>query len=176
MGCNISKSRLTYTKIVLNKIGSGYHNRSCNKIQKSLDTPYSILLEFKILSKITNHPVHVLEETGLQSPTALIPFCVFGGNISVMGVKIDNFDIPFCNSFKTKIIQDQLCYSVDPNKYRNYLKANEKLGLTLFINYNEDREVLHENNYLNTSNKDAAGEDNFIQIETIGMKFLTSSP
>ena len=48
----------------------------------------------------TNHPVHIQEEDGQLSPTALLPFCEFGGNMSVMGVKIDQFDVPVCNSFR----------------------------------------------------------------------------
>ena len=38
--------------------------------------------------------------------------------MSVMGIKIDHFDIPVCTSFKDKIVENQLCYTVDPNKYR----------------------------------------------------------
>ena len=90
--------------------------------------------------------------------------------MSVMGVNIKNFDVSFCNSFKAKIKQDQLCYSVDPNKYRNYLHDEDKtLGLTLFINYNEDRELM--NYFLNTTSEDASVEDIFIKIETIGKMF-----
>ena len=83
----------------------------------------SIMLFFKgtkELQKVTNHPVHIQEEDGKLSPTAMIPFCEFGGNLSVMGVKIDHYDVPFCNSFRPKIISDQLCYTVDPNEYRKY--------------------------------------------------------
>ena len=54
-----------------------------------------------------------------MSPTALIPFCEFDGNMSIMGVKNENFNVPICNSFQEKIIGDQICYTVDPNKYRN---------------------------------------------------------
>ena len=68
------------------------------------------------LQKMTNHPVHIQEKDGQISPTALIPFCEFGGNMSVMGVKIDQIDVPVCTSFRPKIIMDQLCYTVDPNK------------------------------------------------------------
>ena len=66
-----------------------------------------------------NHPVHIIDEDGEMSPTALIPFCEFGGNMSAMGVKIDQIDVPVCNSFKEKLLGDQLCYTVDPNKYKN---------------------------------------------------------
>ena len=73
-------------------------------------------LGLKKLQGVTNHPVHIQMEDGILSPTALIPFCEFGGNMSVMGVKIDQFDVPVCKSFRPKIIQDQLCYTVDPNE------------------------------------------------------------
>ena len=49
------------------------------------------------------------------SPSAFIPFCDFGGNMATMGVKIDQFDVPVCNSFQAKILNDQLCYEVDLN-------------------------------------------------------------
>ena len=62
--------------------------------------------------------MHIQDKDGNLSPTALIPFCDFGGNMSVMGVKIDQFDVPVCNSFRPKIVQDQLCYTVDPNEGR----------------------------------------------------------
>ena len=55
--------------------------------------------------------MHIQEESGDLSSTALIPFCEFGGNISVMGVKIEQFDMSVCNSFRPKIIRDQLCYT-----------------------------------------------------------------
>lgn len=81
------------------------------------------------IHKVTNHPVHILDENGEFSPTALIPFCDFGGDMSTMGVKIDQFDVPVCNSFKSQIIQEQLCYSVDPNKFKNYSKSKNEIEL-----------------------------------------------
>ena len=51
-----------------------------------------------------------------MSPSAFIPFCEFGGNMSSMGVTIDQFDVPVCNSFQAKVLNDQLCYEVDINK------------------------------------------------------------
>ena len=85
--------------------------------------------------------MHIQDEDGVLSPTALIPFCEFGGNMSVMGVKIDQFDVPVCNSFRPKIIMDQLCYQVDPNEYKNKIDLQGDLSLSLFIHYNEDRQM-----------------------------------
>ena len=81
-----------------------------------------------------------------------------------MGIKIDQMDIPVCNSFRPKIIRDQLCYSVDPNKYKNADKIDrDKLELSLFINYNEDRQVSSLPN-----NLDYPVTDYSIIVETIG--------
>ena len=51
--------------------------------------------ESKMLQKLSNHPVHILDDEGNLSPTALIPFCEFGGNMSAMGIKIEQ--IKMCN-------------------------------------------------------------------------------
>merc|ERR1719150_1914543 len=79
---------------------------------------------------IINHPVHILTKDHLISPSAFIPFCDFGGNMSAMGVKIDQFDHPVCNSFQAKIMNDQLCYEVDLDKYsdKNNVENELKLG------------------------------------------------
>ena len=106
-----------------------------------------------------------MDQSGNLSPTALIPFCEFGGNISVMEVKIDQFDVPFCNSFRPKIIQDQLCYTVDPNNYKDQINLKGDLSITLYINYNEDKEIALENN------DTTVVDDNFIKIDTIGNHF-----
>ena len=66
----------------------------------------------KELQKVSNHPVHITDQDNELSPTAFIPFCEFSGNMSVMGIKIDQFDVPVCNSFRPKIMQDQLCYTI----------------------------------------------------------------
>ena len=59
--------------------------------------------------------------------------------MSVMGSKIDQIDVPVCNSFRPKIIRDQLCYEVDPNEYKDKINLNGELSLSLFIDCNEDR-------------------------------------
>ena len=102
---------------------------------------FSISSEIEKLLRVTNHPVHIVDQDQKLSPTALIPFCEFSGDMSIMGVKIDQFDVPVCNSFRPKIVKNQLCYEVDPNKYQKYLNEDSKLTLKLFIDQNEDREI-----------------------------------
>ena len=120
---------------------------------------FSIILGTKETKRVTNHPVHVKDKYGNLYPTALIPFCEFGGNMSAMGVKMDQYDVPFC--FRIKIIQDQLCYTVDPNEYKDRIDLEGDLSLSLFINYNEDRKITLEKNEIKAEYK-------FILIDTIG--------
>ena len=112
---------------------------------------------------MTKHPVHIVDDDGQLSPTALIPFCEFDGDLSAMGVKIEQFGVPVCKSFRPKIFQDQLCYTVDPNTFKNNHKSKE-LSLTLFINLNEERQML------TTASVDQ--EDKNIIIETTGKDSL----
>ena len=91
------------------------------------------------IHKISNHPVHVLEENGDLSPSSFIPFCQLGDK--VLGIKIPQFPIPVCNIFRPKILNDQLCYEVDLNQFKESFSASSlKKGLTLFIDNNEDRQ------------------------------------
>ena len=79
--------------------------------------------------------------------------------MSAMGVKIDQFDFPVCTSFRPKIIRDQLCYTVDPNEYKHKIDIKGELSLSLFIHYNEDRQI---------EDTDSSLDDNFIIVDTIG--------
>ena len=124
---------------------------------------------------IVNHPVHFVTNNGNMSPSAFIPFCGFGGNMSAMGIKIDEFDDPVCNSFQAKILNDQLCYEVDLNKYSNKDNIDKELssGFLFFLDYNEDRQVTFEFEQSNKNLMDriVQSENNMhasINFDTIG--------
>ena len=116
-------------------------------------------IESSNVQEILNHPVHLINKEGFLSPSALIPFCKFGGNMSNMGIKNKHFSVPVCNSFQAKVLNDQLCYEVDPNKYRKYRNNHDDLkqGLTLYIDTNDDRQTSSEESkpmiYLDTLSK-----------------------
>ena len=115
-----------------------------------------------MINKVSNNPVHIQDEDGNLNPTALIPFCEFGGNMSLMGVKIEELDYPVCNSFRPKTIQDQLCYTVDPNEYKDKIDLNGDLSFSLFINYNEDRQIENVVSF----------KDHTVIVDTIGNIFI----
>ena len=67
--------------------------------------------------------------------------------MSTMGVRIDQFNKPVCNSFKAKIYNGQVCYEVDLSKFASKeSNIEEKLntGFAFLMDYNEDRQVDQE--------------------------------
>ena len=92
---------------------------------------------------MSNHPIHIVNEDSGLSPSAFIPFCAFGNDMSSMGVKIEQFNVPVCKSFKAKNLNNQLCYEVDVKKIYDKSKISNdlKIGLLLILDYNEDRQL-----------------------------------
>ena len=90
----------------------------------------------------SNHPVHIFKRDGNLSQSAFIPFCSFGEDMTVMGVRHKLFHSPVCNSFEAVIHQDQLCYQVDLEKYKDEKRIKRQLqhGLVLLLDYNEERD------------------------------------
>ena len=127
---------------------------------------------------MSNHPVHIMPEDQQSiSPSAFIPFCSFGGNMSVMGKTIHNFNIPACDKFRPTFLDGQLCYQLDANELRNKV---DKLkiaaqGIVLLLDYNLDRMVKDEEDDLQTVGDYSILEENNkntndakIYIETLG--------
>ena len=110
----------------------------------------------KDLHRVTNHPVHIIDEKGALSPSSFIPFCSFGEDMDVMGTKLKEFEIPICNSFRAKIKSDQLCYELDLQKLKNNTLIKEQLqfGLFLVLDYNEDRQLITKNKILQKSEQE----------------------
>ena len=133
------------------------------------------------IQTVSNHPVHMYNEDGKLSPSAFIPFCAFGINMSAIGVKMEDFELPICNSFRPSVRSDQLCYEIDLEKYKSKINVERDLksGLALFLDYNEDREVVIDRNFDAlqqeefVGNVDGSKDDNeaSIYLNTIGESF-----
>ena len=82
-----------------------------------------------------------MDSQGKLSPSSFIPFCDFGGNMSVMGVKIDHFKLPVCNKFKPRVLKGQLCFQVDVNEFQDQIDMEKgmKKGLIIVMDYNFER-------------------------------------
>ena len=139
-----------------------------------------LILDF---ANVVNHPVHILTKNNQMSPSAFIPFCEFGGDMNVMGVKTSDFEEPVCNSFQEKILNDQLCYEVDLLKFSNKSNIDKelRLGFSFIMDYNKDRQVTQNQNIII---KDKSGltekivdsnlaQHALIYFDTIGKKYFS---
>ena len=98
------------------------------------------------MQKASNHPVHILNSKGDFSPSAFIPFCVFGNN--KIGEKIEDFEVPVCNIFVAKNWNDQVCFELDLNLLKDEVDIYHQLkdGLLLIIDFNEERQFKKDKN------------------------------
>ena len=95
-----------------------------------------------------------------------------------MGVHIKESYLPICNRFTAEILNDQLCYTIDINKYKDEEDFQEqlKLGLVFLMDYNEDRQVTLNDSQDNknianlVNNIDESNDDKnaLIYLNTIG--------
>ena len=95
-----------------------------------------------------------------------------------MGVKIDGFGIPVCNSFEARILNDQLCYEVDLNSFSNKdnIQNELKSGFLFILDYNEDRQVTLDKSTMHVEDKGLISrmmksdgyQDASIYLNTIG--------
>ena len=109
------------------------------------------IIDRKVMETVNNHPVHMLTTNGEFSSSSFIPFCSFGDKL--IGSKVKEFSMPVCNVFKPRLHYDQLCYETDLQELKSTnkrdLRNQLELGLTLVLDYNEERQI----NYLISKNK-----------------------
>ena len=94
------------------------------------------------IQTLTTHPVHIIDSSSSLSPSALIPFCDLGGKMDLtdLTMKLDQFSLPVCTAFRRKIFEDQLCYDVDVNVYKDPLTLEDlKLGFSFVVDLNGNR-------------------------------------
>ena len=87
-----------------------------------------------------------------------------------MGKKVKGFDNPVCDSFEAKIRNDQLCYEVDLEKFKDQKRIKEQLksGLVLILDYNLERQSETYNpKKINKLNSDENENEVHIYLDTI---------
>ena len=95
-------------------------------------------------------------------------------------MKIEQFDVPVCNSFQAKVHNDQLCYEVDLNRFsNNNIEKDLDLGFVFVMDYNEDRQVTFKGakkandsfTLVNRIDKSDENQHAFIYLDSIGILF-----
>ena len=132
------------------------------------------LIDKTLLQTLSNHPVHILKNNREFSSSSFIPFCSFGKHF--IGDKVDKFLIPVCNIFKPRNYFNQLCYEIDLQEIKDSknIKEQLELGLTLVLDYNEERQINRNAIPTNVSHEIKAfynddGDSVSIYLDTIGM-------
>ena len=102
--------------------------------------------------------------------------------MSAMGTLIDHFDVPVCNAFGEKILNDQLCYEVDLNIFTNKgnIEKELKSGFAFIIDYNEDRQFTFDMEDMSEKDEDLVSKivksddkgHAYIYLNTIGKTFI----
>ena len=84
-----------------------------------------------------------MDEFDNLNPSALIPFCMFDGDMNLLGKQTDNFSLPLCSAFQPRILDSQTCYFVDLTDVTKDMdvRQGEEHGLILFIDANNERMV-----------------------------------
>lgn len=96
------------------------------------------------LPTVTNHPAHIIDNSGKINPSSFIPFCWFGNGLDI-GLHVANFKIPVCTKFTTVLRKDQICYEIDPTLFMGNITFKEdhlRHGLMLVIDENKDRQSI----------------------------------
>ena len=104
--------------------------------------------------------------------------------MSAMSINKEPFKVPICNSFRDKILNDQLCYEVDLNRFASKANVHNELelGLNFIMDYNEDRQITNNENVIEEKNAGLASNfiesdkknHAFIYLNTIGKDILTA--
>ena len=102
-----------------------------------------IVGEIDEIQRYSTHPVHILNESDNLNPSAFIPFCAFDGDMTVLSQMRENLSFPLCSAFQPRVLDGQVCYFVDLNTAMGdrTVRQGPAHGLTLFVDYNEERMV-----------------------------------
>ena len=86
------------------------------------------------VAEVSVHPAHLLDSMERALPAALIPFCSYQANMSLLGKSGDQFPFVACDKFQPYILQGQLCYSLDlRDSVRGGSKGGKGNGLLLVL-------------------------------------------
>ena len=135
------------------------------------------LVSVEGVEELTNHPVHIHREDGQVNPSSFIPFCSFGGNMTVMGTESPYFEVPVCHAFKEVVLEKQICYEVDLNQYTRGDGKYLDSSLTFLVDTNIERQFseggtvqseLGENILDFTSHRSTETQKTMVYIGTLG--------
>ena len=78
------------------------------------------------------HPPHLIDSSGSLTPSALIPFCAYQSNMTLLGQARPDLNFTVCSKLKPTVLEGQLCYSLDLRGIQK-TKVGQNFGLLLIL-------------------------------------------
>ena len=97
-------------------------------------------------SAVSHHPPHILDSSiGSLTPAALIPFCAYQTNMTLLGQTRQDLPFAFCSKFRPTVLEGQMCYSLELHSLKKPVsKAGLKHGLLLILDHGQVKETHFE--------------------------------
>ena len=88
----------------------------------------------------TSHPPHLIRVDSSTAASAFIPFCAFKSGLGIDEPPTwhPNISFPLCSSFRSTMLEGQLCYKLRMNSKSGRGKMNE---LMFLLDYHEDLSI-----------------------------------
>ena len=82
---------------------------------------FGFLGSARTANEVSFHPPHLMDSSGSLTPAALIPFCSYQANMSMIGDINNNLPFTACSQFRPTVLEGQRCYylnltSIDTGK------------------------------------------------------------
>ena len=85
-------------------------------------------------TEVSLFPPHLIDSSGSQTPAALIPFCAYQTNMTLLGQKPEGINFTTCSQFQSVVLEGQLCYSLNLTSLQaRKTKSGKRAGLVLLI-------------------------------------------
>ena len=84
------------------------------------------------MNEVSNNPPHLVNTNGTLNPYALIPFCAYETDMTLLGQKRKDLVFPACSYFEPTVLEKQLCYSLNLSSFKTN-KIAKRDGLMIII-------------------------------------------
>ena len=118
------------------------------------------------------YPPHLIDSKGSLTPSALIPFCAYQTNMTLLGQTRQDLPFTVCSQFQPTVLEGQLCYSLNLSKIaQNRAKPGLKFGLVLILDPSEKE---HTSLIENSDEMTSLSFETFTNVESSARIYLNT--
>ena len=94
-------------------------------------------------NQVSPNPPHLIDSSGSLTPAALIPFCAYQTNMTLLGQTRSDFNFTVCSKFKPTVLEGQICFSLDVSQLKAVQSGEGKKNALLLLLDPIENEVDH---------------------------------